>query len=338
MQMKNKYSKMPSGFSMLYTILTIILGLLVVYGLYLILKQEEPRVITQAELDSMVTEQIDIEIETEPFIVEKVEYPEGIKSAKVFDETIASKYCVLIDRENNTVMAQRNAEMRMYPASMTKVMTLIVAVENMTSLDDTFTMTYDILAPLYDADASLAGFEEHEVITIKDMLYGAILPSGADATIGLAEKIAGSEENFVKLMNEKSDEMGLRSTNFTNTSGLHNDNHYTTALDMAVIFNYALENDLCREILSTYQYTTSKTKEHPKGILLESTMFSRMYGDEVKGVQILGGKTGFTSQAQHTMVSFAEKNGKEYILVTAYEDDKWGSVYDAFDIYENYLD
>ena len=337
MLMKNKYSKTPVTFRFIYTVLTIVLSLLILYGIYLILKQDEPRVVTQAQLDSMVTDEILIEVETQPF-EENIEYPTGIESAKSFDKTIASKYCVLIDRDTNQVIAQRNAEAKMYPASMTKVMTLIVAVENMTSLDDTFTMTYDILAPLYDADASLAGFEENEVITIKDMLYGAVLPSGADATIGLAEKIAGSEENFVKLMNQKAEQLGLHNTHFTNTSGLHNDNHYTTALDMAVIMNYALENDLCREILSTYQYTTSKTKQHPKGILLESTMFGRMYGDEVEGVLIKGGKTGFTSQAQHTMVSYAEKDGKEYILVTAYEDDKWGSVYDAFDIYEKYLD
>ncbi len=337
MQQKNKYMKTSAGFRFLYTALTIMLGLMIVYGIYLILKGEEPVIITQTELESMASEEIEIEVTTEPFVTQ-LEYPTGIENAKAFDKTIASKYCVLVDRETNTVMAQRDAEKKMYPASMTKVMTLIVAVENMTSLDDTFTMTHDILAPLYDADASLAGFQEHEVITVKDMLYGAILPSGADATEGLARKIAGSEENFVKLMNEKVTELGLRGTHFTNTSGLHNDNHYSTALDMAVIFNYALQNDLCREILSTYQYTTSKTKEHPEGILLESTMFSRMYGDEVEGVLIKGGKTGFTSEAQHTMVSYAEKNGKEYILVTAHEDDKWGSVYDAFDIYEKYLD
>ncbi|MBQ8434612.1 MAG: D-alanyl-D-alanine carboxypeptidase [Oscillospiraceae bacterium] len=337
MREKNKYVKISQGFRFLYTALTVILALLLLYAVYLILRQEEPHVITQTQLDSMDTVQIEIEVTTEPFAT-YVEYPDGLESAKSFDSTIASKYCVLVDTESNTVIAQRDAEKKMYPASMTKIMTLIVAVENMTSLDDTFTMTHDILAPLYDADASMAGFQEHEVITVKDMLYGAILPSGADATNGLARKIAGNEENFVRLMNEKATELGLHNTHFTNTSGLHNNNHYSTALDMAVILNYALKNELCREILSTYQYTTSKTKEHPEGILLESTMFSRMYGDEVEGVQIKGGKTGFTSEAQHTMASFAEKNGKEYILVTAYEDDKWGSVYDAFDIYENYLE
>ncbi len=328
-----------SLFKLFYVFLSLIVSVLILYGLYLIVMASQPEEITNETFSSMITENIEIEIPTEEVFAfaEAVEYPSGIETAREFDETIASKFCVLVDVDSNRILAKRNAEQKMYPASMTKIMTLIVAVENMTSLDDTFTMTYDILAPLYEADASLAGFQEHEVITIKDMLYGAILPSGADATAGLAIKIAGSEENFVRLMNEKAQQMDLHNTHFTNTSGLHDDEHYSTALDMAVILNYALQNDLCREILSTYQYTTAVTKQHPQGIALESTLFGRMYGNEVEGVTIKGGKTGFTSEAQHTMASYAEKNGKEYIVVVAHEDDRWGSVYDTFDIYEKYL-
>ncbi len=107
---------------------------------------------------------------------------------------------------------------------------------------------------------------------------------------------------------------------------------------MAVILEYALQNDLCRKVLSTYQYTTSRTKEHPQGILLESTMFSRMYGDEVEGVQIEGGKTGFTDEAENCLASFAVKDGHEYIAVTAGSYDYWLTVYDAFELYGNYLD
>ncbi len=335
--MRYNIKSSKSLFKLFYIFLSIIVSILIIYGLYLILMASQPEKITNETFSSMITENIEIEIPTELF-EENIEYPIGIENAKEFDKSIASKYCVLIDVDKNKVIAKRNAEQKMYPASMTKIMTLIVAVENMTSLDDTFTMTHDILAPLYDADASLAGFQENEIITIKDMLYGAILPSGADATAGLAIKIAGSESSFVSLMNEKARQMGLHNTHFTNTSGLHDADHYSTALDMAVILNYALKNDLCREILSTYQYTTAATIQHPEGIALESTLFGRMYGDEVEGVIIKGGKTGFTSEAQHTMASYAEKNGKEYIAVVAHEDDRWGSVYDTFDIYEKYLD
>lgn len=323
-------------FRTFYIFLSIIVGICVLYGLYLILASAKDEPISSEVLNSMYTETADIEVPTEKPEI-SVEYPTGLESAEKFDKTIASQYCVLVDPENNRVLAERNADQKMYPASMTKIMTLIVAVENMESPDDTFTMTYEILNPLINADASRAGFEENETITIKDMLYGAILPSGADATVGLAEAIAGSESNFVRMMNEKAQEIGLHNTHFTNTSGLHDDNHYSTALDMAVILNYAIQDDLCREILSTYQYTTSKTKEHPEGILLESTMFSRMYGDEVENVTIEGGKTGYTGEAQHCIASFAVKNNHEYIAVAAKEDDKWGSTYDTFDIYEKYL-
>lgn len=334
--MFNHY-KSKSIVKLFYIFLSLIVITCILFGLYLIFKLSEDKSESSKIPENVRTEIMDIKIPTEKNNEITVNYPTGLDTAEKFDKLIASKYCILVDLENNKVLAERNADKKMYPASMTKIMTLIVAVENMNSLDDTFTMTYEILNPLIEEDASIAGFEENETITIKDMLYGAILPSGADATVGLAEAIAGSEADFVSMMNEKAKEMGLKSTHFTNTSGLHDDNHYSTVLDMAVILEYALQNDLCREILSTYQYTTTKTKEHPKGILLESTMFSRMYGDEVENVTIEGGKTGFTSEAQHCMASFAIKNNKEYIVVTAMEDDKWGSVFDAFDIYEQYL-
>lgn len=332
---KNKFH---FSFKFFYYFLAAVVSILVLAGLCIIAKSADDETISDTIINEKLTQSIKIDIpEKEPEKI-SVEYPVGLASAKSFDSTIASKYCVLINCENNSIMAQRDADKKMYPASMTKIMTLIVAVENMKSEDDTFTMTYEILNPLINADASLAGFSENETITIKDMLYGAILPSGADATVGLAETIAGSEENFVKLMNEKVRKMGLRNTHFTNTSGLHDDEHYSTATDIAVILNYAMQNELCREILSTVEYTTSKTAEHPEGIHLESTMFGRMYGDEVENVIIEGGKTGFTSEAQHCMASFGVKNNKEYIVVVAMEDDKWGSVYDTFDIYEKYID
>ncbi len=320
-----------------YIFLSLIVSICILFGLYLIVKSSNDKPVSSEMTQNISSEILNMENPTEENSKITVKYPTDLETAKKFDKLIASKYCILVDLENNKVLAERNADKRMYPASMTKIMTLIVAVENMKSLDDTFTMTYEILNPLIDEDASIAGFEENETITIKDMLYGAILPSGADATVGLAEAIAGSETDFVRMMNEKVEEMGLKNTHFTNTSGLHDENHYSTVLDMAVILEYALQNNLCREILSTYQYTTTKTKEHPKGILLESTLFSRMYGNEVENVTIEGGKTGFTSEAQHCMASFAIKNNKEYIAVTAMEDDKWGSVFDAFDIYEQYL-
>lgn len=118
---------------------------------------------------------------------------------------ISSEHAVLLDVDNNTILAQRDPDARIYPASMTKIMTLLVAAEHIENMDDTFTMTYDIIAPLIDAEASRAGFEEGETVPLKDLMYGIALPSGADATTAIAIYLCGSEDEFVKLMNEKAE-------------------------------------------------------------------------------------------------------------------------------------
>lgn len=321
-----------------YVVMAFLIILLMIYGVSCILKSSDTEeTYREAVENSAETEQIIIEYHTEPQYPE-IDYPDSSGEIKKFGNDITSKAGVLINVTDNKIVAGRDHEKVIYPASMTKVMTLIVAVENMESMDDTFTMTQEILEPLVDADASRAGFEVGETVTIKDMLYGAVLPSGADATVGLAVKLCGSEENFVKLMNEKAEYLGLENTHFMNTSGLHDKNHYTTSVEMAMIMEYAMQNELCREVLSTYQYTTSKTKEHPEGIKLESTMFSRMYGDEVEGALIEAGKTGYTDEAQNCLVTYGTKGGKEYVSVTSLSYDYWLTIHDAFNIYANYIE
>ncbi len=246
---------------------------------------------------------------------------------------------MLWDITTNRVVAAKGENTRVYPASVTKVMTLLVAVEHISDFTDTFTMTYEILYPLYRNDATIAGFLEGEKVVVEDLLYGTILPSGADASHGLAEYVAGSEEAFVAMMNEKAATLGLRDTHFVNTSGLHDSNHYTTAADMAVVLRAAMENPHCRQVLSTYQYTTAVTPEHPEGILLTSTLFSRMYGTEPEGATILGGKTGFTDQAMHTLVTYGEsddRRGHAYVLVTMQNSTRWTAVHDAFNLYTRF--
>lgn len=319
----------------LYTFLGLVIIVCLIIGVHFIINPED---ISSSVAENSENVPIEVEPVTEEATYPEIAYPDSYEYAKKFDEKVVSKYAVLVDVDNNRIAAGRKEDQRIYPASMTKIMTLIVVVENMDSLDDTFTMTYDILNPLINENASIAGFKEGETITVQDMLYGAVLPSGADATVGLAEYISGSEEEFVKLMNEKAKSMGLKNTHFMNTSGLHDNDHYSTVTEMAMILEYAMQNELCRKILSTYQYTTSKTKEHPKGILLESTMFSRMYGDEVEGVMIEGGKTGYTDEAENCLASFAVKDGHEYVAVTAGSYDYWLTIYDAFEIYGNYID
>lgn len=266
-------------------------------------------------------------------------FPHAHKSdsyVEITDTAVRSPYIVLLDVENNEIIAGRSYEERIYPASMTKVITLIVTVENLKNLDSTFVMTEEMLYSLYLDNASVAGFLTNEEVSAKDLLYGLILPSGADAAQALAQMTAGSEAAFVEMMNMKCRELGLNNTHFCNVTGLHDDNHYTTPAEMAMLMNYAMKNPVCAQVLSEFQYTTAATPQHPEGILLTSTMFSRMYGDEAEGAVITSGKTGFTSQAGNCLVSCAKRGERHYIAVTAGGDSKWHPIFDSFELYENY--
>lgn len=293
---------------------------------------------SQTDNAIVVDNNIDKVFETQPQAA-KVVYPYATVSSSyvnVDSEKVLNPYIAILDVDSNKIVAGRECNERIYPASMTKVMTLIVAVENLKNLEQTYTMTSDITYPLYLENATVAGFLPDEIINAKDMLYGLILPSGADAAIGLAQMISGAEDEFVKLMNAKCEELGLKNTHFVNTSGLHDDDHYTTPLEMAMIMKYAMANPTCAEVLSTYQYTTAVTEQHPEGILLTSTMFSRMYGTEVEGVTIVAGKTGYTQEARHCMVSYGIKGDKKYVVVTAGAQNKWNSIFDDFELYRDF--
>ena len=236
---------------------------------------------------------------------------------------------IIVNLSTHKVTAARNAEERLYPASTTKIMTLLVAQENIKSYDDTFTMTTDITDPLYVAEATVAGFLSGEVIKMTDLLYGTILPSGADAAVGLAIKISGSEAQFVELMNKKVKELGLKNTHFTNVTGLFDKNHYTTAYDMAIILEAAIRDPLCRKILSTYQYKSNPTNKHPDGLPMSATLFNYMYGTEPETATIVGGKTGFVNESGFCIASFGKNNTteNEYIVVTLKNSSRWPAIH-----------
>ena len=257
---------------------------------------------------------------------------------------ITSGYGILIDLDTNKVLAAKSAQEKIYPASMTKIMTLIVAYENVSDTDATYTFKAEMLDELFRQNASVAGFSAGESVPVKDLFYGCILPSGADATGALAEYVAGSEEAFAVLMNKKAAAMGLKNTHFVTASGLHDDNHYSTCEDMAAILRYAVNNTGMREILSTYQYTTTKTAEHPDGITLTSTLKSRMSGNEAAGVFVQGGKTGYTIEGRNCLATFAANCTEEqaaltsprYILVTAFASGEYTPVFDAINVYSEF--
>lgn len=230
---------------------------------------------------------------------------------------INSSYAVLMQAGSGRVVGDINGETPMYPASMTKIMTTIVAIENLSDLNQEITVTNDMIANLYAQDATQAGFQPGETVQAIDLLYGVMLPSGADCCIALADTIAGSEEGFVELMNQKAEKLGLENTHFCNTTGLHADDHYSTARDIAELLRYALKNSTFREIIESPYHSTPGTNVHPDGITFYSTMFKNLSDTTVIDGKIMGGKTGFTSEAGCCLASFAEIDDIEYILVTA---------------------
>ena len=276
--------------------------------------------------------------------LQTAEAPEPIITYKTDSEVAeipADNDCeaaIIVNTKTDKVVAQRSPKKRLYPASTTKVMTLLVACENIENYDDTFTMTLDITDPLFVAGASVAGFLNGEEITMTDLLYGLILPSGADAALALAEKTAGSEAEFVKLMNKKAEALGLTDTHFENTTGLFDSNHYTTAYDMAVILETALKNPVCKKILSTKRYTTSSTPKHPEGIEFSATLFDYMYGTEPETATILAGKTGFVNESGYCIASYGTNNetGNEYIVVTLKNSSRWPAFHGQIDLYKQF--
>ena len=300
---------------------------------------------TAEETASNTEDTAEEEQEEEPAVNPDIPFASGYtfegadSAAAVNAETVLSTYALLVDLDNNTVVAQRNANDRMIPASMTKILTVLVAAEHVTDLDDTFTITREITDYSYSNDCSAVGFGDGETVTVRDLLYGTVLPSGADAVAGLAFYVSGSLEGFVDLMNEKLDELGLSDTaHFTNCVGLYDENHYCTPYDMAVILKAAVENELCREVLSAHTYTTSPTEQHPEGITISNWFLRRIEDKETNG-EVVCAKTGYVAQSGSCAASYeVTDSGKHYICVTADTYSSWRCIYDHVAIYQEYTE
>lgn len=239
------------------------------------------------------------------------------QSADTVDLThLYSPYSILVDLNTNQVLAQNKSQSKIYPASLTKMMTAIIAIENIDNLNETMLLTEKHFETLYEREASMAGFQIGENVTLRDLLYGTLLPSGAECCLALADRIAGSESKFVNMMNSKAKELGMNNTLFCNSTGLHNANHYSTVEDMAKLLQYALKNKEFRTIFTSRQYSISSTNLHPEGLTFYSTLFRSMSDTKVVGGNIIGGKTGYTDEAGLCLASLAQIDGKEYIFVS----------------------
>jgi D-alanyl-D-alanine carboxypeptidase (penicillin-binding protein 5/6) len=215
----------------------------------------------------------------------------------------------------NEVLLERLSGTKISPASITKAMTCIVAIENAKSLDATGKMTqamYDYVERENLSDAKLMPGDD---MKLKDLLYGLMFPSGADAAFVIANIIAGSEEDFVKMMNEKAAQLGLSDTQFKNPHGLDADGHYSTAADLAKMLAYCIKNETFKTVVSAKNYTTAPTKKYPNGISYTNGSLVSATATALTNGEIIGGKTGFTDAAGDCYAAAAEIDGELFIAV-----------------------
>lgn len=227
---------------------------------------------------------------------------------------VNAETALMIERNTGKVIYEKNSNEQNYPASVTKILTAIITIENC-NLEDTATVSQSaisniptgyVIAPLYVG----------EQMKIKDLLYALMLKSANDAAYVLAEHVGESVEGFSEIMNNKAKELGCTNTHFVNPNGIHNVEHYTTAQDLYLISNYAMKNETFAKIVSTYTYTLPATNKYSYAnrIMENTNNFinpkSTYYNESVKGI-----KTGTTDQAGNCLITYSAKNGLEFITV-----------------------
>lgn len=253
------------------------------------------------------------------YTAENVEAPgdENLPGAGGSLNHLYSSCAILAERDSGRILAEKHAEKKIYPASLTKIMTALLVVEYMENPDEVTVVPEYFFPELYAEEASLAGFGPGERVCVRDLLYGILLPSGAECCRAAADWIAGSEEVFVGMMNEKAKELGMNHTHFCNSTGLHDADHYSTVKDIFVLLRYALEKEAFREAFTCSQYSVLPSDQHPEGFTFTSTLSPFWDQIQISGGEFLGGKTGYTKEAGLCLASLGLVRGKEYILVTA---------------------
>ena len=262
----------------------------------------------------------------------------GNGQTKSIGSEVNANYAVVFDLDQGTILGEKNSSVSMNPASMTKVMTLLVAVENLSDLEKKITITQDIVDYVKARGASNCGFVAGEQVRVKDLLYGVILPSGADAVLALAKEIAGSEAGFVALMNKKAQDLGLSSDcKFQNATGLYHSTHHMNVKEIGELMAAAMRNSLAREVLSTENYQIPATNKHGDGIKLTNLFVQRIKGQDTGGASVTMAKTGFVRQSMFCAVSSGKgANGKNLLVVTGYSSSTWQCIKDHATLYKRF--
>lgn len=243
--------------------------------------------------------------------------------------TIYSPSAILIDSKSGDVIYEKNSNTPMYPASTTKVLTAIIAIESC-SLDEKVTANPNAINAIKSGYTN-AKIQSNEQLSMEDLLYALLLKSANEAANVIAEHIGGSTENFANIMNAKAIELGCKNTHFVNANGIHDDNHYSTASDLAIITRYCMQNETFRKMVSTIEYTLPATQQYPSSDRILTNSNSLMIqGHQYYYPYAIGVKTGFTTQAKNCLIAASYKDGLELISVVLHAestDDGRGARY-----------
>lgn len=259
-----------------------------------------------------------------------------ISKINALELNISSESAILYNLDSGEVLYEKNSDEVRQIASLTKIMTALVTIENVDNLDKQVILTKEDFAGLIEANAVQAGFTNGEVVTYKDLLFALLLPSGADAAKAIARNVGGSEENFINKMNEKAKELNLKNTKFSTVIGLDDKNNYSTAKEVSIIFKEALKNKTFKEIITTKEYQTSDRK-----LTFKSTIQSNAKRYEIDIPYVLGGKTGTTSGAGLCLATIAKANDVNYMLVTLgalYDKKAPHNIEDAKIVYDYFIE
>lgn len=222
---------------------------------------------------------------------------------------------------------KKNIYERLYPASTTKILTALIALEE-SNLDDVVTVSAN--AANQASDSSVCGLKEGNQISMRDLLYGLMMRSGNDAAIAIAEHISGSSEEFAVLMNAKAQSLGATNSHFVTPNGLHDEDHYTTVYDMYLIMNAAVQNETFVEILQTANYTTNYTDAAGNPVTQDwATTNKYLTGTEAvpEGVTVIGGKTGTTGEAKYCLVQYNQNASGEPMISIVFKADCRDNMY-----------
>ena len=234
--------------------------------------------------------------------------------------TVSAEAAILMDADTKTILYEKNAHEQHYPASITKLMTALLAIENLEPTQQ-ITFSKDAIYSI-EPGSSHIGIKVDEVLTVDQALHGLLLMSANEVANGLGEAVSGSLDAFANRMTERAKELGAQNTHFVNANGLHDENHYTSAYDMALIGSYLAENDYFLKIMKdlTYEIPPTNITDETRYLYQQHYMLNPARNAKLYREDVIGGKTGYTDQARHTLVTMAKQGDTTLVAVMLHSD------------------